>query len=110
MKEKGIIFEWKEKGKRCLRTVEREEMYSYFSNLIKEYPYDNEISKALVRIIPDVYMICIDFDQNKNLEVPFITYKMKRAGEKDILKIIRHHKIVWAKLESYTKKFNIYKS
>ena len=60
---------------------------------------DNEISKKLTEIIPQVDKIFINNDINETQDVPCIAYCTD--GEEQLIKIKRRHKIVWSILNKY---------
>ena len=104
MKKTTINFRWLEKGIRYHKELKRDEVYAVFEGLVKGYAScdNNEISKKLILIIPEVEEIFINKDYNATQDVPFIVYYMD-GGEVHILKIKNHHKIVWTILNEYCK-------
>ena len=50
-------------------------------------------------VIPYADKIFIDKDYNDTQDIPMIIYEIDR--KKNVLKIIRYHKIVWAILDKY---------
>lgn len=100
----NIILKWVEKGKKQKKFVNREKMLAVFQGIAIGFSDDNEISKKLVELIPYVEEIKINKDLNETQDVPCITYKVN--GEKEIIKIIRYHKIVWAILNKYCSEDN----
>ena len=103
MKETTINFCWLEKGMRYQKELKRDEVYAIFDGLVKGYASadNNEISKKLVQIIPEVDKIFINRDHNETQDVPFIVYYIN--DEVHILKIRNCHKIVWTILNEYCK-------
>ncbi len=104
MKKTTITFSWIEKSMRYQKQLRRDEVYAIFDGLVKGYASsdNNEISKKLIEIIPEVDEIVINKDHNETQDVPFIVYYMD-GGEVHILKIKNHHKIVWTILNEYCK-------
>ncbi len=94
-----IKLKWIEKGKLYEKELGRAELMSLFYGLCQGFAEDNEISKKLLNLIPDVEWIKINKDHNETQEVPCITYKVNDTV--GVMKIIRHHKIVWAILNKY---------
>lgn len=103
MKNTTITFSWLEKSMRNRKQLKREEVYAIFDGLVKGYASsdNNEISKKLIEIIPDVDEIFINKDHNETQDVPFIVYYIN--GEVHVLKIRNCHKIVWTILNEYCK-------
>ena len=101
MKKTAIIYEWVERSKKHQKEICREDLYAIFEGLAKGFEKmgDNEISKKLIEIIPEVDRICINKDANETQDVPSIVYYSN--GNKNLLKIMRGHKIVWSILEKY---------
>ena len=104
MKNTTITFSWIEKGLRYHKELKRDEVYAVFEGLVKGYASsdNNEISKKLIEIIPEVEEIFINKDYNATQDVPFIVYYMD-GDDIHILKIRNHHKIVWTILNEYCK-------
>lgn len=100
MKNSKIFMERISEGKRFQNAVDRNETIKYFTWLKEQFPNDNEISKKLLTILYEVDCIYINDDENANHDVPFI--EVVTNEEKNIIKIIRHHKIVWTKLRELT--------
>lgn len=103
MKDYTIIFSWKKNQEVHQKELERNEVYAVFDGLVKGYASvdNNQISKKLVRIIPEVDKIFINADHNGTQDVPYIVYYIN--GERKILKIKRCHKIVWTIFDEYCK-------
>ena len=101
MKE-TITMRWTRDGKHGEREINRQEFWSKFKQLVKGYPDNNEISKQMCLLIPDLEQIRIDLDFNQSQDVPCITYKIHN-GILGFLRILRHHKIVWNTLHEYCK-------
>lgn len=95
-------LKWIEQGKTYEKKLARFEVMTVFYGLYKGFAEDNEISEKLLKIIPDVEWIRINKDHNETQEIPCITYKAN--GAVGVMKIIRHHKIVWAILNKYCNK------
>lgn len=98
MKDTAIILKWIEDGREHRNEIVRNEFYEKLNNLIKEYPENNEISKQLVKVIPEINEIFINRDFNRTQDVPSIAYKGKEGG---LIKINRWHKIVWRTINEY---------
>lgn len=103
MKENIINLRWIEKNMRHHKELKRDEVYAIFEGLVKGYASsdNNEISKKLIEIIPEVDEIFINKDHNETQDVPFIVYYINE--EVHILKIRNCHKIVWTILNEYCK-------
>ena len=101
MKNTRIDFQWTQGGKTHNKLIERDKIYAIFKGLSEGYRGDNnEISAKMIKdIIPYVDVIYIDRDYNDNQDIPFISYKIDMKVT--ILKINRHHKIVWSILDRY---------
>ena len=100
MKSKSITLEWRNNGIRRGKEESRQDMYDVFLSIAKGFQNDNEISTKLVNdILPKADLIFIDKDRNESMDVPMITYVIDEKEE--ALKIMRHHKIVWAILDKY---------
>lgn len=94
-----ITLKWVEKGQKHIKQVNRLEMLEKFKMLVKNYQDNNEISIKLTKIIPTAREIRINKDYNLTQEIPCITYSINEVT--GILKILRHHKIVWSVLDRY---------
>ncbi len=101
MKNTAIIYAWRKDGKDYQKEVNRVDFYSMFDGLAKGFEKigDNEISKKLTEIIPQVDKIFINNDINETQDVPCIAYCTD--GEEQLIKIKRRHKIVWSILNKY---------
>lgn len=100
MKGEPIIFKWINKGKEYSRELNRDDMFVVFEGLANGFQNDNEISKEMIRkVIPETDIIFVDMDVNSTQDIPFIVYIID--GKEEVLKILRHHKIVWAILDKY---------
>ena len=97
--KKVIVLKWVENGQRYVKEIDRQEMLEKFQKLVAEYQDNNEISRKLTKIIPTAQYIFIQKDYNETQEVPSISYKINEVV--GILKILRHHKIVWGILTEY---------
>ena len=104
MKDTAIIYEWIENGKEHQKEISREDFYAMFDGLAKGFEKlrDNEISKKLIKIIPEVDKIFINKDNNETQDVPSIAYCTN--GDRKLLKIMRRHEIVWSMLNKYCTK------
>lgn len=101
MKE-TISLKWIRNGELGVCEVNRQEFLQRFQELVKNYPDNNEISQKLVKIIPHATQIKINYDINQTQDTPVITYRIHN-DVLGILKILRHHKIVWNTLNEYCK-------
>lgn len=101
MKDYTIMFTWKKNKEIGQKELKRDELYAIFTGLVEGYASvdNNQISKKLVEIIPEVDRIFINADHNATQDVPFIVYYIN--GECEILKIKRCHKIVWTIFDEY---------
>lgn len=101
MKENAIIYKWIREGEEHKKEISRKDFYDMFDGIKKGFEVlgDNEISKSMVEIIPKVDEIFINEDINKTQDVPFIVYTIN--DEKEIMKIMRRHNIIWSILERY---------
>lgn len=101
MKETSIIFSWKENGKDYQKEISREHFYAMFDGLEKGFKElkDNEISKKMCKVIPEVDKIFINKDHNETQDIPFVICYINNTM--DIIKIMRRHKIVWSILDKY---------
>lgn len=99
MKKTNIIFEWKHKGVTSQKEVGRHALYDIFDGIAKGFKGDNEISLELLKFIPTIDKIYIDEDLNFNQDVPSIV--LIEGDNKELLKIIRYHKIVWSIFEKF---------
>ena len=99
MREEHIKIEWVKNGKTHEREVDRKEFYDVMNGIRKEYWDDNYHSTYFCNCIEDLRAIHINMDINKWIETPYVVCEIK--DKKEMRKIIRHHKIIWAKLEGY---------
>ena len=101
MKDTAIIYGWRENGTDHQKEIDRNDFYAMFDGLAKGFEKvgDNEISKKLVEIIPEVDKIFINKDINETQDVPSIEYHV--ADEANLIKIMRWHNIVWSILNKY---------
>lgn len=103
MREEPIIFIWKTEGQEYSKKVDRELFYNLMKSIKTTFWDDNEISKKLLRYIPDLETINIDKDRNSQIDIPFIACKMKNKKEDIIVPIRKRHEIIWSILNKYTK-------
>ena len=101
MSNKGILLKWKNKGKEYEKEIDRQALLDVMSSIAKAFDNDNQISKKLCEIIPVTEWISINKEMNETREIPFIECMV--AGKLEIIKIIRHHKIIWSILDGYTR-------
>lgn len=99
MKKTNIIFEWKRHGVTTQKEVGRQALYDIFDGIAKGFEGDNEMSLKLLKFIPTIDKIYIDEDININQDVPGIV--LIEGDNKELLKIIRYHKIVWSIFEKF---------
>lgn len=104
MKETAIIYSWKKDGEEHKKEINRKDFYDMFDGIRKGFAVlgDNEISKSMVEIIPEVEKIFINQDINETQDVPFIVYTIN--GNEKLMKIMRKHNIIWSILEKYCAK------
>lgn len=102
MKCTKIMLKWMEKGKKNQKKLDRKEVGVVFKGLALGFSDDNEISKKLLEILPEVDEIFLNKDSNETQDVPYIAYYIN--GKENILKIKRYHKVVWSILEKYCTK------
>ena len=107
MQKSKIIFRCIEKGRMRDNMVDREQMYAVFEGLTKGFKDDNEISKKLISVIPYVDMFVVNKDLNATQDMPFIVaITGGDNANREIIKIIRYHKIVWSILNKYCENGN----
>ena len=101
MKTTEIIFCWKEGKKDHRKEIDREDFYEMFCGLARGFEKmgDNQISKKLIEIIPDVDKISINKDVNRMQEIPYIAYYINENMQ--LMKIMRRHDIIWRILEKH---------
>lgn len=99
MKKEPIILRWTEKEQVHEKKIDRQSMYNLMYAIKQGFNDDNQISTILVEDIPKLVSIEINKDRNNQLEVPMINC-IKEDGE-EVIKIIRHHKIIWSILNKY---------
>lgn len=99
MRKEPIILKWIEKGKVCEKEIDRQAMYDIMLAIKQGFDDDNEISSIMVEYIPKLITIEINKDRNEQLEVPMICCINEDAVK--VVKIIRHHKIIWSILNKY---------
>lgn len=95
----------------CIRELEKTEkefdkaaITEVFDNLATRFDElnDNEISKQILKHLPETKEIFINEDYNAWQDEPFIVFVYKNNDRK-MLRIKRRHKIVWSILKSYCK-------
>ncbi|MBQ2937928.1 MAG: hypothetical protein IJE05_03490 [Clostridia bacterium] len=97
MKESKVILKWKRNGEFFQRELEREEIFAVFDGFIKSHPENCEISKKIVKILPEVDKFIINWDST--VDVKELYYKI---GDKtEGIPIIYHHKMVWGQLDTW---------
>lgn len=94
-----FTMKWIEDGKEHEKELVRLNVMFAFKGLYHGFTDDHEISDKLLKILPDVKWIKINFDHNETQEVPCLTYQVNDTV--GVLKIIRYHKIVWTILRKY---------
>ena len=99
MRKEPIILKWIEKGKVGEKEIDRQAMYDIMLAIKQGFDDDNEISSIMVEYIPKLITIEINKDRNEQLEVPMICCINEDAVK--VVKIIRHHKIIWSILNKY---------
>ena len=99
-----MVFSSINKGRRTENEIDKAAVTAVFENLSERFEEmnDNEISKQILKHLPQANEILINEDINKNEDEPHIVFIYKNKG-KWLLKIKRRHKIVWAILHSYCK-------
>ena len=101
MKEGAIVLKWIKNDKEYFKEIDRKKLFDLMNSIKSAFEHDNQISDFFCGIIPDVTWIRINKDRNEQLDIPFIEYEI--SGEQKTLDILRHHRIVWAILDGYTK-------
>lgn len=101
MKKTKIIYSWTKGGKSYQKEIDREDFFVMFDGLKKGFQKigNNEISKKLVQIIPEVSEIIINYDVNETQDIPHIVYNID--GNVHLIKINRLNDIVWSILDKY---------
>ncbi len=99
MKDTNIILNWFENGKRTEKEINRESVMAVFEGLKEGFDGNNEISRKLLDVLPNVDEITINKDYIETQDVPSIAYSID--GSHELLKIMRCHKIVWAILDKH---------
>ena len=101
MKQTKIIYSWTKDGMDYQKEIDREDFFDMFEGLKNGFQRigNNEISKKLVIIIPEVDEISINHDINETQDIPYITYKIH--NEVQLIKINRLNNIVWSILDKY---------
>ena len=79
----------------------RENFMRLMESIKDTFVANNEISKKFIEIIPEVDLIKIDNDRNRDLDVPFVTAVLSNGGEKHI-RIPRSHRLIWEILNECT--------
>ena len=80
--------------------INREEFFSWMSDIAKRFEGNNEISTKLVEVIPSMVKMKINQDLNETKDVPFIQCE-NETGEIKAIQIRRHHRIIWGFLQHY---------
>ena len=101
MKDTAITYSWTRNGEFYQKEIDREDFFSMFKGLEKGFEKigDNEISKKLVEIIPEVDEININYDISINQDIPCIACVIN--GDLELIKIMRCHEIIWSILKKY---------
>ena len=96
MKDTAIIYKWIEKGKENQKEICRKDFLAIFNGLLIgfERAGDNQVSKQLVKFIPEMDEIFINKDMNETQDIPSIAYFIN--GERKLLKIMRRNEVVWS--------------
>lgn len=102
MRKEPIILKWIEKCKTYEKEIDRQSMYDIMLAIRQGFNEDNQISSIMVEYIPKLITIEINKDRNEQLEVPMICCINEDAVK--VIKIIRHHKIIWEILNKYCTK------
>ena len=102
MADKDLIKLKYVEGKKVYQgTINRQEFLNHMNYLVEKFTDNNEISKKLAGLIPEMSHILINKDMNDTQDVPFVYYKLDGSSEGHILKILRFHSIIWGFLERY---------
>ena len=98
MAEEFITMIWTENNITHIRNYKRQKIYDIMFGIKSGFDNDNRISTIFCEdIIPNTTEIVINKDRNKDMDYPFVQYKID--GEVQILKISRYHKIIWTILD-----------
>lgn len=65
------------------------------------FPFNNEIAQKLLKILPETEVMIINRDRNNEHPEEPVVVCVDSNGEEKIVKIINHHKIIWAILNGY---------
>jgi len=99
MKRESIILRWIENKEKHEKEIDRQLMFNLMEAIKNGFDDDNQISSIMVELIPDLVSIEINRDRNEQLAVPMIC--CVKEDEEIVVKIIRHHKIIWGILDKY---------
>mgnify|MGYP000001921124 FL=1 len=100
-KDKIIFVKNQADGSKKKRKQSRKQVIRSFKKLVEDYPDNNEISKRLLTILPEVDKVIIPVeDLNRNN--PYIICQINK--ETKMLEISRNHKICWKILKNFAAK------
>ena len=102
--ETKFTIKWVEGGVQKERVYDRHKIMAIFEGLKEGFVDDNEISKKLLKVLPETVVLFINKDANKSMDVPQIGITLSRFDEncdpiKEPIFIRRYHKIVWSILD-----------
>ena len=101
MKAGTIVIEVIENKKTQVKTLNKQCIIDSFNGIKNGFPHKNEIAEKLLEVLPDTETIIINRDRNdQHPEEPVIICKDSKGMEK-IIKIINHHKIIWAIINGF---------
>lgn len=101
MKAGTIIIKVIENKKTRTKEIRKDYMISSFNGIKNGFPEQNEIAVKLLEVLPNTEVMIINVDRNNERpEEPVIVCRDNK-GRETIIKIINHHKIIWAIINGY---------
>lgn len=92
-----IILTWREQGKDFSKSIKRRCLMATFKGLAEGFANNNEISKKLLKVIPEATMLHINWDCTSDVNRVYYTINETTNS----IPIINAHNVVWAVLRKY---------
>ena len=90
-----FIMVFKKLSTGCIAKVDKGEFFVVMEYLKETYNENNEVSRQLIEIIPELEEISIDEPRCESMEVPCIVCR-KKDNQLHAIAVRRTHRIIWA--------------
>ena len=92
-----IILSWKKDNEAYTKELEKRCLMDTFKGLVEGFGNNNEISKKLLKVIPEADDLYINWDCTADVNRVYYSINGKIAS----IPIINAHSVVWAVLNKY---------